>query len=107
MAQQYTEWCTEYTFSQFQRNLILATPFQHHVQIFNMVSYETKDCLVIKVYFKKLMNEIFESRYYYSRRNSRGIFKAKGHYRVLVASPLCYKGCFMEVLLCNSDLMEA
>ena len=66
-----------------------------------------KDCPIIKIYFKKPMNEIFKSRNYYSREKSRGIFKAKGHYRVLAASPFCYKGCFVVVLLCNSDLMVA
>ena len=107
MAQSYTKWCAKYAFSQIQCNLILVTPFQYHAQILNMVSYQTKDRLVIKVYFKKLMNEIFKSRNYYSRENSRGVFKAKENYRVLVESPFYYKGFLVVVLLRNSDLMVA
>ena len=107
MAQKYTKWCTKYSFSQIQHILILSTPFQHHPQILNMVSHQTKDHPITKIYFKKPMNEIFKIRNYYFRENSRGVFKAKGHYCVLVASPFCYEGCLVTILWCNSGLMVA
>ena len=53
------------------------------------------------------MYEILKRRNYYSKKNSRIILESKGHYRILIASPFYDEGCFVSILLRNSDLMIA
>ena len=105
VTQQNTKWCAKNTFFGIEHDMILDTLAQHHAQTLNMVSYQNKHSLIIKVDLKKFMYEIFKRRKYYSRKNSKCILESKGHYRILVASPFCYKACFVAVLLFNSELM--
>ena len=72
-----------------------------------MISYKPKYRPVIKVYFKKFMDEIFKSNYNYSRKNRRRILESKGHYRILIASPFRDEGFFVAIFLRDSDLVIA
>ena len=107
VTQQHTKRCAKNTFLGIKHDLILATVAHHHAQTLNMVSYYTKHSPIIKVDLNKFMNEIFKSKNYYSRKNSRCILESKGHYHILVAYSACNKVCFMSILLHDMDLMVA
>ena len=84
---------------------MLSTPFQHQLQIVQMVSNQAIDGLVIHIYLQEFLNKIFKYGDNYAREYNGCILYPKWHDGMLETSPLGNECSLMAILLCNPDLV--
>ena len=84
---------------------MLLTPFQHQVQVFQVILNQPVYYPIIHINLQEFLNKIFECNDKDPREYRRCILQPKENHCVLKTTPFANKCGFMVVFLCNSYLV--